>query len=350
MAFELNDTRTLLGVINRAFPPNPVLTDIFFPNAVTYGSEYIDVDYKKGGRNMAPFVVPGSKGVAMARDGFETQSYKAPMMRAKRILTADDLRKRAPGESLYSTRTPEQRAAEYRAEDIADLTDMCIRRENYMASKLLIDGQYVIEGLADDGKTKKIETISFNFTQKQTLNGADAWDNAASDAFGNMQDASRTIRRNSGLVPTVAICSEATAALMLKNKSIYDKMMIPSRDTAALMSFAPRLVNPELGRFGRIDALNLDLYTYEGVYSDDAGVLQQYIPDNYIIIGVPGRGRRLYGAVTQVEPDMNFHTYEGRYVPKVSFDMSNDICEVAISSRCLIVPESIDDWFVLKVR
>ena len=91
MAFELNDTRSLLGVINRAFPPNPVLTDIFFPNAVTYTSEYIDVDYKKGGRSMAPFVVPGSKGVAMTRDGFETHSYKAPLMRAKRVLTADDL-------------------------------------------------------------------------------------------------------------------------------------------------------------------------------------------------------------------------------------------------------------------
>lgn len=350
MALNLNDTRTLLGVINRAFPPNPVLIDIFFPNAVTYASEYIDVDYKKGGRSMAPFVVPGSKGVVMARDDFETRSYKAPLMRPKRVLTADQLRKRMPGESVISSRTAEERAAEYRSEDIADLTNMCVRRENYIGAKLLIDGQYTIEGLADDGTTKKIDTISFNFTQKQTLSGIDAWDNEASDAFGNLQEASKTVRRNSGMIPTVAICSEATAALMLKNKSIYDKMLIPSRDTAALMSFTPRLQNPELGRFGRIDALSLDLYTYEGVYSDDAGKLQQYIPDNYIIIGVPGRGRRLYGAVTQVEPDLNFHTYEGRYVPKVTVDMGNDTCEVAISSRCLIVPESIDDWYVIKIK
>lgn len=350
MALNLNDTRTLLGVINRAFPPNPILTDIFFPNAITYTSEYIDVDYKKGGRSMAPFVVPGSKGVAMTRDGFETHSYKAPLMRPKRVLNADDLKKRMPGESVYSTRTPEQRAAEYRTDDIADLTDMCIRRENYLAAKLLIDGQYTIEGLADDGTTKKIDTIAFNFTQKQNLAGTDAWDNAASDAFGNLQDASKTIRRNSGLIPTVAICSEATAALMIKNKSIYEKMLIPSRDTAALMSFAPRLQNPELNRFGRIDALGLDLYTYEGIYTDNAGKLQQYIPDNYFIVAVPGRGRRLYGAITQVEQDLNFHTYEGRYVPKVTVDVNNDTCEVSISSRCLIVPESIDDWYVIKVK
>ncbi|WP_276764777.1 major capsid protein [Phascolarctobacterium succinatutens] len=350
MAFELNDTRTLLGVINRAYPPNPILTEIFFPNAVTFASEYIDVDYKKGGRSMAPFVVPGSKGVVMARDGFVTHSYKAPLMRPKRLLTADDLRKRMPGESVVSSRTAEERAAEYRSEDIAELTNMCIRRENYIAAKLLIDGQYTIEGLADDGTTKKIDTISFDFTQKQTLAGGETWDNAAADAYGNLQDASRTIRRNAGLIPTVALCSEKTSALLLQNKSIYEKMLIPSRDTAALMSFVPRLQSPELSRFGRIDALNLDLYTYEGVYNDEAGELQQYIPDNYIIIGVPGRGRRMYGAVTQVEADFNFHTYEGRFVPKVTVDMNNDTCEVSISSRCLIVPESIDDWYVLKVK
>ena len=176
MAFDINSTRSLLGVINRAYPPNSLLVNTFFPNAITYSSEYLDVDFKKGGRSMAPFVVPGSQGVNMQRDGFETKSYKAPLMKPKRVLTAEQLQKRLAGESVYSGRTPQQRAEEYRAEDIKELTDMCTRTEEYMAAKLLIDGSYTINGYADDGKTQKIDTISFNFTQKQTLSGTDTWD------------------------------------------------------------------------------------------------------------------------------------------------------------------------------
>lgn len=261
MAFDINSTRSLLGVINRAYPPNPLLVNTFFPNAITYSSEYLDVDFKKGGRSMAPFVVPGSQGVNMQRDGFETKSYKAPLMKPKRVLTAEQLQKRLAGESVYSGRTPQQRAEEYRAEDIKELTDMCTRTEEYMAAKLLIDGSYTINGYADDGKTQKIDTISFNFTQKQTLSGTDTWDKDTSDAYGNLQEASKTIRRNAGLTPTIMMCSEATSNLLLNNKSIYDKLLIPSRDNAALMSFAPKIQSPEVMRFGLLGALGLEMYT-----------------------------------------------------------------------------------------
>lgn len=350
MAFDINSTRSLLGVINRAYPPNPLLVNTFFPNAITYSSEYLDVDFKKGGRSMAPFVVPGSQGVNMQRDGFETKSYKAPLMKPKRVLTAEQLQKRLAGESVYSGRTPQQRAEEYRAEDIKELTDMCTRTEEYMAAKLLIDGSYTINGYADDGKTQKIDTISFNFTQKQTLSGTDTWDKDTSDAYGNLQEASKTIRRNAGLTPTIMMCSEATSNLLLNNKSIYDKLLIPSRDNAALMSFATKIQSPEVMRFGLLGALGLEMYTYEGGYINNEGVFTPYLPDDYVIIGVAGRGKRLYGAVTQMEDDKQFHTYEGRYVPKVTMNIENDYCSIAMQSRCLVVPESVDDWYVIKVK
>lgn len=350
MAFDINSTRSLLGVINRAYPPNPLLVNTFFPNAITYSSEYLDVDFKKGGRSMAPFVVPGSQGVNMQRDGFETKSYKAPLMKPKRVLTAEQLQKRLAGESVYSGRTPQQRAEEYRAEDIKELTDMCTRTEEYMAAKLLIDGSYTINGYADDGKTQKIDTISFNFTQKQTLSGTDTWDKDTSDAYGNLQEASKNIRRNAGLTPTIMMCSEATSNLLLNNKSIYDKLLIPSRDNAALMSFAPKIQSPEVMRFGLLGALGLEMYTYEGGYINNEGVFTPYLPDDYVIIGVAGRGKRLYGAVTQMEEDKQFHTYEGRYVPKVTMNIENDYCSIAMQSRCLVVPESVDDWYVIKVK
>ena len=351
MTFDINETRTLLGVVERKFRPNPVLVNTFFPNAMTYPTDVIDVDYKKGGRKLAPFVVPGGKGVNIGRDGRVTRSYKAPMMRPKRILTVDDLSKRAAGEAVYSTRTPAQRAAEYRAEDLRDLEDCCLRREEYMAAQLLIKGEYDIKGYADDGKVQLVDTIAFDFTQKLNLTGTDAWTAAdTADAYGQLSEAAKNIRRNAGLVPNVMFMSDATAQLLLKNKSVRDHMMIPSRDNLALMSIQPQVESLEVPRFGRIGALNLDAYVYDGIYQDEETDLPvQFLPDGYVVIGVSGRGRRLYGAITQLEKDQKYYSYEGRYVPKVTVDYESDTSAVIMSSRCLVVPESVDDWFVLKV-
>lgn len=349
MAFDINETRSLLGVIEQAFPPNPVLINTFFPKALTFPTSMLDVDYKKGGRKLAPFVVPGSKGVNMTREGYITKSYKPPLMRPKRNLSVEDLSKRMAGESVVSTRTPEERAQEYRAGDLVYLTDACVRREEYMAAQLLINGQYDVEGYADDGNLQLVDTISFDFTQKTTLTGNDKWTNANADAYGNIETASMAIRKNAGVVPTAMFMSGATGKYLLQNKSIYDKLLVPSRENMALMSIKPTVESPEVVRFGRIEAMNLDMYTYDGIYVNDSDVATQFLPDGYVIIGVPGKGRRMYGAVTQKENDHQFHTYEGRYIPKVTDDIENDTESVIISCRCLIVPENIDDWYVLKV-
>lgn len=351
MAFDLNDTRTLLGVIEQAYPPNTLLVDTFFGRTQTFTTATVDVDYKKGTRKLAPFVVPGGKGVNMAREGFITKTYKAPTMKPKRVLSADDLNARMAGENVYSTQTPEQRAEAYRAQDLVELADMCTRREELMAAQLLINGEYDIKGFADDGKIALIDTVSFNFTQKLTLTGNDTWDHDTADILGVLSDASKAIRQSAGLVPTVLLCSEKTSRYILNNESIYKKLLIPSRDNMTLMSIQPQIQSPEVIRFGMINTLNLQMYTYDAIYDDpETNTTKQYIPDDYVIVGIPGKGRRLYGAVTQMEADKQFHTYAGRYVPKYTADEEGDSASLTLSSRCLVVPDNIDDWYVIKVK
>lgn len=127
-------------------------------------------------------------------------------------------------------------------------------------------------------------------------------------------------------------------------------MLVPSRDNLALLSIQPRLVRPELMRVGYISALNLDIYAYDGGYEDEDGTFTPYIPDDHMIIGIPGRGKRLYGAVTQLEADRQYYTYEGQYIPKVTVDLESDTSSLAMSSRCVVCPEWMDDWAVLKVK
>jgi hypothetical protein len=138
----------LLGAVERAYTPSTTLVDVFFPNIQVFSTAIVDMEFRKGSRLMAPFVVPGGKGINMARTGSTIRSYRAPLMRPKRIIEPADILIRGFGESEYSTKTPEQRAAEIRGRDLSELIDMCVRRQEWMAAQLLLNGEYDVEGLA----------------------------------------------------------------------------------------------------------------------------------------------------------------------------------------------------------
>jgi hypothetical protein len=96
--------------------------------------------------------------------------------------------------------------------------------------------------------------------------------------------------------------------------------------------------------------LGLEIYTYDEWFVDDDGNEYPMIPDDYLIIGRAGLGSREYGAVTQLEMDDEFHTYEGTRIPKVWADRNNDAKMIRVASRPLPKPEDVDSWFVLKVK
>lgn len=300
---------------------------------------------------MAPFVVNGSKGVNIARSGSQVRTYKPPMMRPKRIIELNDVLQRGFGETVYSTRTPAERAAEMRAKDLQELQEACARREEWMAAQCLLNGEYEVKGFADDGVATVVNTVSFDFDGKTTLSGSDTWDNASAKIYDNIGDASQKIRRAAGDIPTVAICSSNVVKYLLANEQLYKYLLVPSRDNLALLSLTPKLERPDLMRVGFIQALNLEIYAYDGGYADEeTGIYTPYIPDNHMIIGVPGLGRRLYGAVTQVEEDKQYHTYAAARVPKVTVDVESDASSLAMSSRCVICPDFLDKWATLKVK
>ncbi|WP_303226027.1 major capsid protein [uncultured Acidaminococcus sp.] len=353
MAINYDDTRVLLGAMERKFKPNLTLVNTFFNNTKISTQEYVEMEYRDGARTLAPFVAPGGSGVNIARTGSTIRAYKAPLMKPKRIITPYDVMVRGFGEDIYSTKTPEERAMEMRARDLEELEDAVNRTQEWMAGQLLVNGSYDIKGYADDGEVTLVDTIDFPGwadKYKKVLAGTDTWDNAASTPYEVMSEASKTIRRASGEIPTVAICSSNVADLIVNNTQLRELMMVPSRDNLALMSIKPQIVNPEVIRVGRIESLNLDIYAYDGGYINEAGEFTTYLPDGYFIIGLPGKGHRLFGAVTQVEADGKFHTYAAAAVPKVTVNMDKDNTTLALSSRCVITPDNLGDWMTIKVK
>lgn len=346
---NITDTYSLLQAISRSYPPTTLMRDTFFPHPKTFVTKTVLMDYRKGTRRMSPFVAKGASGVVVGRSGFNTKEYEPPMMAPERPINIADIDKRGFGENVFSTRTPEQRATEIMAQDIADLIEMNTRRMEWMCCQLLLNGQFEAKGFADDGKEFIIDTVSYpDWTQKLTLTGGDKWDNAGADIYGNLQDMSQQISRNSGRVPNVAIGSFETCDKLLKNDSIMKYLMVPNLQNLSLMSFAPRIKSLGVRRMGYIQSLDLEIYAYDGVYEDDNRQLQQYLPDGYFIMGVSGQGSQLFGAVTQMESDGKYRTYEGANVPKVWNEMSKDVKMLRMASKGVPKPECIDDWYTLK--
>jgi len=346
---DINNTQFLLAALDQSLPPSTLFRDTFFPNPVTFPTKTVLMDYRKGNRQMAPFVSKGVPGVNVERVGFSTKEYEPPMMAPQRPTTNEDVENRAFGENVFSTETPEQRAMALRAQDLADMQDMAVRRIEWMCAQLMLNGSFQVAGYAEDGKTQLIDTVTYDWTQKLTLTGTDTWDNTAADIYGNLQDMHQTISRNSGRNPEVGIGSYKTMNYLLNNASLVKYLMIPDRNNMLLMSIQPRIVAPGVIRFGYIQSLNLELYAYDGIYQDETGAVQQYIPDGYFIMGVTGRGSQLFGAVTQLEEDGVRRTYQGKYVPKVWNEVGHDVQMLRVASKCVPKPEFVDDWFTMKV-
>lgn len=349
MALDYTNTTELLGAIDRMYKPTTLFRDAFFPNIKTFASTNVFLDYRKGSRKMAPFVTRNGGAINVGREGFVTKEYEPPMMAPARPTSISDISKRGFGESIISRKTPAQRAQELMARDIADLMDMNTRTIEWMCVQTMLYAGFDVKGTTDDGKMQLTDTVSFgDFTQKKTLTGNDMWSNPKADIYGVLTDMYREIARKSGFSPNVLVTTTKTLNYMLKNEDLLNYLLRP-KDQLNIATFAPRIESNMVTNFGSLTSMNnLQIYAYDAVYTDKDGALQQYIPDGYVVMARTGVGSQLFGAVTQLEQDGMFHSYEGAYVPKVWSDVGADVQKIRIASKCIPMPDCIDDWYTLK--
>jgi hypothetical protein len=340
-------TTTMKCVLDLLLPVHSFLKDTFFSMpAETFVTDKVLLDYRKGKRKMAAFVAPRVGGITMDRQGYKTFEYAAPRLAPQRSLTIDDLSNRAFNESLISNRTPADRQAELLAKDLQELDEAIARREEWMAAQLLFSGKVIAKGYADsDSKNITEDEIDFGFTGKTVLTGAEKWDQDTADIYGQLEDKRLDVIKNSGRAPTVLVMGTSALKAFRNNAKIQKLLDVRNM---YLGNFNPTIKSDAVTFIGRINELGLDIYTYNDWYEDDEGNTQPYVPANQVLMALPGDGKFMYGAVTQLE-NGNFVTYEGTRVPKQWADNINEIKMLKISSRPLPCPCNIDGWAVLEV-
>lgn len=341
----LTETLDLIGAVERIKTPAKYLVDLFFSNKQPVStSSVMGIETRKAGRRLAPYVVRGSKGVNMAREQGRLSLYRAPVIAAKRVLTLDDIEKRQFGEQLlYSTLTPAERAAQMQGQDLRELLGMIENRKNKMAADILTTGKTTIDGYADNGE-KVDEEINFYGTEKTP---SVIWSNANAKIFEDLKSYSEEIQESAGEIPTVLIIGKNVEKYLLGNKDLRDWLLIPSRENLNMASFAPSYISPQVRFIGYLSALNLEVYSYLETYTNESGNATPFIGADMAVIGIPKRGKQLFAAVTLLENGA-WSTYGAETVPQYLNDSANQISSLTVWSRCLLAPESVDDFISIK--
>lgn len=350
MAIGNKDTISLIEAMERSTPPASFLLDTFFPRIPeTAATTKVEVQYRKAARRLAPFVVHGAKGIGMRRDPVESAIYKPPMMAPRRILDPDIINERGFGEGVYSPKTAAERADDMQARDLVELQNAIINRKNKMAADILTTGKCDIIGYADDGVEELVDSIDYGFDQ--ILTPSTTWDQAGATIYSDIKGMSEKIQENSGQIPTAMIIGKNVFDYMINNDEVMKWLAVPSRENLGIFSFAPRIVSPQVVRVGLIQALNLEIYTYGETYMDDDGKQKPFIGNDDVVISITGRGRQIHGAVTLVnEAENGYNTYAAPYVPYYSGDKGDQTVSITMYSRCILAPECVNDWAVIKTK
>lgn len=337
-------TVEMMEAINTALPCNNFFTRTFFPKPKTHIAEKIEVDVKKGRRRMAPFVSPRRGGKVMTREGFQTNVIHCPKLAPETILTTDDITKRSFGENVYSRDTPKQRRDKLLAQDLNDLQESIERRKEWMSREVIINGGF---DAVDEEEGVDIH-VDYGFTNKEVLLGAKMWSDPSSDPDAMLLEKRLEILKKSGVTPNMIIGDAETIRMYLKHPAVQKNANILNIKDARI---EPRIVDKNVTFYGRIASLDMDIYSYDEWFIDDATKEEMpMIPYGTIILASSdGIGTMHYGSVTQVEPDEGFKTYEAEIVPKYTVDDKNDIEMLRETSRPVPAPDDVDSWYVLIV-
>lgn len=345
---NLYDPRSMAGVYERRAGVTTFLRDLFFPSTRTYPTENIDVDFYKGTQAVAPFVAPNVGGINVERLGYETKTYKPPLTSPQRPISKDVLQPRLPGETIHTAMTPEERQNYYLQKDAQELDDMISRREEVMVSQLMTTGVINVRGYIDEDKTKYIDdNIDFQFSNKILCTGNDQWSQSTSKKLEDLEEACEIVRQ-AGYNPQHAIFGK-NAWSYLENDEKFQKLYdIRRADWGQLMPQLNLTNGNGYMYLGYLRKPGLFLWQYIAWYLDENGRLVPYIPDDIVVVAPEGIGEMCYGAVTQLEEDKRYHTYEATRVPKVIADIKNDIMLYRLSSRPLPKPFDVDSWAVIN--
>lgn len=336
-------TREMIEAIDQTPPVRSFLQKTFFPGSQTHVTERVEFDVRKGKRIMAPFVSPRKGGKVITRQGFKTNQFTTPKIAPERVLTIDDISKRAIGENIYSRRTPAEREDELLARDVTDLEASIDRRKEWMCRQILFDGKLDV---VDESEGVDVQ-VDFGFKNIIVLGDDEQWKNVNVNPLIPFRKARKGVIKECGSAPDILIFSSDVINDFIENPSVVKSMDVLNMKNVEIK---PRVVDPSLTFYGRIAELDMDIYTYDEWFLNDDNEEEPIIPLGTVLMAhSTGEGQIEYGLITQME-DKEWCSYEAEIVPKIWADEKDEVKKLRLTSRPLPRPFDVASWAVFYVK
>lgn len=297
---DLFTTNNLVGVVKDLNTPPSFFLDWFFTRTIEDPSEEIHFDTDESKPRITPFVSPLVAGKVVNGRGYTTKTFKPAYAKDKRRWQPNRPLKRAIGEKIGGSMSPEQRSQLLLAQELDDQLAMLTRREEVMASEVLRTGKVTVSG-------EGFETVVVDFGRHAdltiTLAGNDRWSvvHADSDPLTDLENWAATQQLRGGVVPTdYVMAPDAWTAFRARIVARGEAAMLLdyARSGGAELNLGPLAGKVQFkGRVG-----SFGIWSYNDVYVDDAGADQNLMPSGTVIgTSVQIEGARCYGAIQDEE-------------------------------------------------
>lgn len=333
------------GIIIRQ-PVSSFIRDMFFSGRDFVDSDAVQVDTYRGGKSLAPFVLPLEGQVVGRRKPFTRAFVEAPIIAPARVITLREAKRPGWGENPYNYKSPEERVANLIAQDTADMDDEIGRTEEFMVCECMFKGKIPI-----NYRNKTSVVIDYGFTNTTAL--AKYWTDPTADPLADLRLAQQSLNAN-GYSGNVAVYSPEAWNALMGNQKVIDSMKVTLPGLAPMTSVGlpeapagvaqgPSFTNPIMQNW-----IYSASYT-KSVTATPAGVVTPYVPKGSVLIGSSNvKNRIIYGQVTQIEQeDGQFHSYLLDRVPKIECNVNKNLYMYTITSRPVPVPLDLLSWTVL---
>ena len=344
---DIYSTRAQLAAIDLMPREYSALYDFFGTDAGTVEDDKAIYDYRKGSRRMAPTVHPGTGGVIMDRDGFETREIGFACIAPERVIEDQNLKGRMFGEQVLGAMTPQERERKLLAKDLMDMRKAIQRRREWMVRQVLLTGKLEIFTYTNEGRGKEASKIAdYNFTNNFTP--TTAWDQAGADIDGDMHEIFDLVYDGSGYVDMILMAPDVAGAMIANGNYIktFDGRNID-------MGKLNTQYRGSGLRFIGWNSDGVEMYSLSGKFIDDDGQAKPLIPAGKLIAGSRGMLNIYHGPVTQVEEvgmNAQHKTYIKKEVPLRYGSIDGNSIKNRLTSCPTVIPENVDGWVVATVK
>lgn len=347
------ETLTLINTIKKMYPVSQFFKNRYFPDGKTYYSEKALIETKKGNKKAAPFVIPMAGGIVMESEGYRAEEVTAPFIAPKMPITAEELEKKAFGESPLSGRTPAQRENEIEAEHMDDMRKAILRRQELMCTDVITTGQVVMKHYAnaeDAAKGLNYQTKILRFYENEFKNRyrfTKSWlSMTAEEKLQELYKMAAVLKKRGVRATDIVMTGDVSMELMTDKDFLdyYDKLHV----NTGVIDQKELPDGVACNGTINVNGVLFTLFTYDEEYEDVDGRSKPFLPKGTIALLHPGLGTTVYAQVTFVK-NGRFVSYAEKVVPRVVSNEQDSVIEVQMFSRPISYPLDWDGWLVANV-